>query len=104
MSHKRNISLRPHNLWGMLEGENKPETLPGKGHKRNVSLRPHNLWGMLETEVEPEALPKKFIKRITLFKIAKEEDIETTLHEYDILSKTAVKVGSPGIPPTMLTD
>lgn len=88
--------MRPHNLWGMLQEEPESQTLPqnsAMGHKRNISLRPHNLWGMLQEEVPPQNLPKKFVKRITLFNIPKEEDIETTLRQYDVLRDTAVKVG-----------
>lgn len=33
-----------------------------------------------------------YIKRTTLFKVPKEEDIETVLKQYEILRKTAVKV------------
>lgn len=34
----------------------------------------------------------KYIKRVTLFKIPKEEDVDAVLAEYDILRKTAEKV------------
>ena len=34
----------------------------------------------------------KYVKRITLFKIPKEEDIEATLEQYRVLRTTAVKV------------
>lgn len=34
----------------------------------------------------------KYIKRVTVFKIAKEEDIATTLRQYETLRDTAVKV------------
>lgn len=33
-----------------------------------------------------------YVKRTTLFKIPKEEDIETVLKQYEKLRKTAVKV------------
>lgn len=35
---------------------------------------------------------QRYIKRITLFKIPKEEDIEATLEQYKILRTTAQKV------------
>lgn len=88
----------------MLEGETKLEPVPEKGHKRNISLRPHNLWGMLEAENPPETLPTKFVKRVALFKIPKEGDIETTLREYNILRDTAVKVGSNSVLRVVKTD
>lgn len=34
----------------------------------------------------------KYIKRVTLFKIPKEDDIDAVLGQYDILRKTAEKV------------
>lgn len=34
----------------------------------------------------------KYIKRVTLFKIPKEEDVDAVLAEYDLLRKTAEKV------------
>ncbi|KAK5044637.1 hypothetical protein LTR84_010651 [Exophiala bonariae] len=39
----------------------------------------------------------KYIKRVTLFKIPKEDDTEAVLAEYDILRKTAEKDGKPYI-------
>jgi hypothetical protein len=33
-----------------------------------------------------------YFKRYTMFKVAKQEDIDTILKQYDILRKTAVKV------------
>jgi hypothetical protein len=38
------------------------------------------------------AMAPKYIKRVTLFKIPKEEDIDAVLDQYDILRKTAQKV------------
>lgn len=37
----------------------------------------------------------KYIKRVTMFKIPKEEDIETALKQYVVLRETAVKVRNP---------
>lgn len=38
----------------------------------------------------------KYIKRVTMFKIPKEEDIVTTLQQYEVLRDTAVKVSFLG--------
>ncbi|KAJ9656239.1 hypothetical protein H2198_005090 [Neophaeococcomyces mojaviensis] len=39
----------------------------------------------------------KYIKRITLFKVPKEEDIDRLLAQYEVLRQTAVKDGKPYI-------
>ncbi|PPJ60345.1 hypothetical protein CBER1_10882 [Cercospora berteroae] len=38
-----------------------------------------------------------FVKRLTFFKVAKEEDIQAVLKEYEILRKNALKDGKPYI-------
>lgn len=37
-------------------------------------------------------MSNSYVKRTTLFKVPKEEDIEKVLKQYEILRKTAVKV------------
>ena len=44
-------------------------------------------------------MPEIYVKRITLFKVAKDEDIEKVLKQYEILRKTAVKVRGITEPP-----
>lgn len=36
--------------------------------------------------------PAKYIKRITLFKVPKEEDVDAAIQKYKTLRETAVKV------------
>lgn len=37
-------------------------------------------------------MSNNYVKRTTLFKVAKEEDIEVVLKQYEVLRKTAVRV------------
>ena len=37
-------------------------------------------------------MSNSYVKRVTLFKVPKEEDIETVLKQYEVLRQTAVKV------------
>jgi hypothetical protein len=37
-------------------------------------------------------MAQNYVKRLTFFKIAKEEDIDTVLKEYEVLRRNAVKV------------
>ena len=46
-------------------------------------------------------MPETYVKRITLFKVPKDDDIEKVLKQYEILRKTAVKVHTT--PPTFRT-
>ncbi|KAK5075279.1 hypothetical protein LTR64_001484 [Lithohypha guttulata] len=41
--------------------------------------------------------PAKYIKRITLFKVPKEEDVDAAIQKYKTLRETAVKDGEPYI-------
>lgn len=37
-------------------------------------------------------MPSKYVKRISIFQVAKEEDIDTILSEYKVMRATAEKV------------
>lgn len=78
-------------------GTNKTSTESRFSH---LSCRSDNLWAKVTlvsqylNMASEQNRSDKYVKRITLFKIPKEEDIEATIEQYKVLRSTAVKVSN----------